>query len=62
MPTHTVGCPHCGSQAELSTRNTERITEVKERRSFFDVLLAFQGTRVETIECPDGHEFCVYVE
>lgn len=57
-----IGCPHCGEQTEVPVRRDEQITEVKEERSLLDALLVFQGTEVTTVECPNGHEFCIYKE
>lgn len=57
-----IGCPHCGEQTEVPVHPGERITEIKEKRSIFDALLVFQGVEVMTIECPEGHEFCIYKE
>ncbi|ESP87059.1 hypothetical protein [Candidatus Halobonum tyrrellensis] len=62
MSVETIGCPHCGEQTEITVRGDERVTEVKKDRSLLDALLVFQGTSVQTVECPEGHEFCIYKE
>lgn len=62
MSVETIGCPHCGERTDVPVRRGGRITEVKRKRSFFDTLLVLQGTEVLTVECPAGHEFCLYQE
>ena len=62
MSVETIGCPHCGERTDVPAGRERRITEVKRERSFFDVLLVLQGVDVRTVECPAGHEFCVYRE
>lgn len=57
-----IGCPHCGNQTEVPVQHDEQITEIKEDRSILDALLVFQGVDVTTIECSNGHDFCVYKE
>lgn len=62
MGLEMIGCPHCGDQTEVAVQRDNQITEIKEDRSIFDALLVLQGIDVTTVECPNGHNFCVYQE